>query len=141
MDSVHAGGLGTTYGGNPLACAAALAVLDTFEEEDLLTKANALGDKVMSAMREIQDKHPGFVGDVRGLGPMAAMEFVTDAGSKTPDKERNAKIVQAALQEGLLLLTAGQYSNCIRTLMPLNINDDELEEGLAILGRAVGSVA
>jgi 4-aminobutyrate aminotransferase/(S)-3-amino-2-methylpropionate transaminase len=141
MDSVHAGGLGTTYGGNPLACAAALAVLDTFEEEDLLTKANVLGDKVMSAMREIQDKHPDFVGDVRGLGPMAAMEFVTDAGSKTPDKERNAKIVQAALQEGLLLLTAGQYSNCIRTLMPLNINDDELEEGLAILGRAVGSVA
>ncbi len=141
MDSVHAGGLGTTYGGNPIACAAALAVLDTFEEEDLLTKANALGDRVMSAMRDIQDKHPDFVGDVRGLGPMAAMEFVTDARSKTPDKERNAKIVQAALQEGLLLLTAGQYGNCIRTLMPLNINDDELEEGLAILGRAVDSVA
>ena len=141
MDSVHAGGLGTTYGGNPIACAAALAVLDTFEEEDLLAKANALGDRVMSAMREIQERHPDFVGDVRGLGPMAAMEFVTDAESKTPDKERNAKIVQAALQEGLLLLTAGQYSNCIRTLMPLNINDDELEEGLAILGRAIDSVA
>ena len=141
MDSVHAGGLGTTYGGNPIACAAALAVLDTFEEEDLLTRANALGEKVMSAMRDIQDKHPDFVGDVRGLGPMAAMEFVTDARSKTPDKERNAKIVQAALQEGLLLLTAGQYGNCIRTLMPLNINDDELEEGLAILERAVDSAA
>ena len=141
MDSVHAGGLGTTYGGNPIACAAALAVLDTFEDEDLLARANTLGDRVMSAMRDIQDKHPGFVGDVRGLGPMAAMEFVTDAGTKTPDKERNAKVVQAALQEGLLLLTAGQYGNCIRTLMPLNINDDELEEGLAILGRAVDSVA
>jgi 4-aminobutyrate aminotransferase/(S)-3-amino-2-methylpropionate transaminase len=141
MDSVHAGGLGTTYGGNPIACAAALAVLDTFEEEDLLTKANALGERVMSAMRDIQDRHPDFVGDVRGLGPMAAMEFVTDAQSKTPDKERNARIVQAALQEGLLLLTAGQYGNCIRTLMPLNINDDELEEGLAILGRAIDSVA
>ena len=141
MDSVHAGGLGTTYGGNPIACAAALAVLDTFEEEDLLAKANALGDRVMSAMREIQERQPDFVGDVRGVGPMAAMEFVTDAESKTPDKERNAKIVQAALQEGLLLLTAGQYSNCIRTLMPLNINDDELEEGLAILGRAIDSVA
>ncbi|HEV2094821.1 MAG TPA: 4-aminobutyrate--2-oxoglutarate transaminase [Rubrobacter sp.] len=141
MDSVHAGGLGTTYGGNPIACAAALAVFDTFEEEDLVAKGKALGEKVMSAMRDIQDKHPDFVGDVRGLGPMAAMEFVTDAGTKTPDKERNAKIVQAALQEGLLLLTAGQYSNCIRTLMPLNIADDELEEGLAILGRAVDSVA
>jgi 4-aminobutyrate aminotransferase/(S)-3-amino-2-methylpropionate transaminase len=141
MDSVHAGGLGTTYGGNPIACAAALAVLDTFEEEDLLAKANALGEHVMSAMREIQERRPDFVGDVRGLGPMAAMEFVTDAETKTPDKERNAKIVQAALQEGLLLLTAGQYSNCIRTLMPLNISDDELEEGLAILGRAIDSVA
>ena len=141
MDSVHTGGLGTTYGGNPIACAAALAVLDTFEEEDLLTQANALGEKVMSAMRDIQDRHPDFVGDVRGLGPMAAMEFVTDAETKTPDKERNARIVQAALQEGLLLLTAGQYGNCIRTLMPLNINDDELEEGLAILERAVDSVA
>ena len=141
MDSVHSGGLGTTYGGNPIACAAALAVLDTFEEEDLLAQVVRLGERVMSAMREIQDKHPDFVGDVRGLGPMAAMEFVTDAGTKTPDKERNAKIVQAALQEGLLLLTAGQYGNCIRTLMPLNINDDELEEGLAILGRAIDSVA
>jgi 4-aminobutyrate aminotransferase/(S)-3-amino-2-methylpropionate transaminase len=141
MDSVHAGGLGTTYGGNPIACAAALAVLDTFEEEDLLAQGVRLGEKVMSAMREIQERHPGFVGDVRGLGPMAAMEFVTDAESKTPDRERTAKIVQAALQEGLLLLTAGQYSNCIRTLMPLNIGDDELEEGLAILGRAIDSVA
>ena len=141
MDSVHAGGLGTTYGGNPLACAAALAVLDTFEEEDLLAQGVRLGEKVMSALREIQERPPDFVGDVRGLGPMAAMEFVTDAQTKTPDKERNAKIVQAALQEGLLLLTAGQYSNCIRTLMPLNIADDELEEGLAILGRAIDSVA
>ena len=141
MDSVHSGGLGTTYGGNPLACAAALAVLDTFEEEDLLAQGVRLGERVMSAMREIQERHPDFVGDVRGLGPMAAMEFVTDAASKTPDKERNAKIVQAALQEGLLLLTAGQYSNCIRTLMPLNIGDDELEEGLAILGRTIDSVA
>ena len=141
MDSVHAGGLGTTYGGNPKACAAALAVLDTFEEEDLLAQGVRLGERVMTAMREIQERHPDFVGDVRGLGPMAAMEFVTDAASKTPDKERNAKIVQAALQEGLLLLTAGQYGNCIRTLMPLNIGDDELEEGLAILGRAVDSVA
>ena len=141
MDSVHAGGLGTTYGGNPIACAAALAVLDTYEEEDLLAQGVRLGERVMTAMREIQERHPDFVGDIRGLGPMAAMEFVTDAASKTPDKERNAKIVQAALQEGLLLLTAGQYSNCIRTLMPLNIGDDELEEGLAILGRAVDSVA
>ncbi len=141
MDSVHAGGLGTTYGGNPLACAAALAVLDAFEEDDILGKANVLGGRVMGAMRDIQEKHPDFVGDVRGLGAMAAMELVKDAESKTPDKERTGQIVEAALQEGLLLLTAGQYGNVIRTLMPLNIADDELEEGLTILARVFDKVA
>jgi 4-aminobutyrate aminotransferase / (S)-3-amino-2-methylpropionate transaminase / 5-aminovalerate transaminase len=137
MDSVHVGGLGTTYGGNPIACAAALAVLEAFEEEDLLARANVLGERVMAAMRDIQDRHPDFVGDVRGRGPMAAMEFVKDAESRTPDKERTAKVIEAALQEGLLLLSAGQYGNCIRTLMPFVITDEELEEGLAVLGRAV----
>jgi 4-aminobutyrate aminotransferase/(S)-3-amino-2-methylpropionate transaminase len=141
MDSVHVGGLGTTYGGNPLACAAALAVLEAFEEEDLLSRANVIGERVMGAMREIQDKHPDFVGDVRGRGPMMAIELVKDAESKAPDKERTGKIVEAALQEGLLLLTAGQYSNVIRTLMPLVITDEELEEGLSILGRAVDAAA
>lgn len=141
MDSVHVGGLGTTYGGNPLACAAALAVMDAFEEDDILGKANVLGERVMGAMRDIQEKHPDFVGDVRGLGAMTAMELVKDAESKTPDKERTGEVVEAALQEGLLLLTAGQYGNVIRTLMPLNIADDELEEGLAILARVFDEVA
>jgi 4-aminobutyrate aminotransferase/(S)-3-amino-2-methylpropionate transaminase len=141
MDSVHVGGLGTTYGGNPLACAAALAVLEAFEEEDLLSRADVIGERVMGAMREIQERHPDFVGDVRGRGAMAAMELVKDPESKTPDKERTAKIVEAALQEGLLLLTAGQYSNVIRTLMPFVITDEELEEGLSILGRAVDAAA
>src|ERR671913_253665 len=141
MDSVHVGGLGTTYGGNPIACAAALAVLEAFEEEDLLARANVLGERVMAAMREIQDRHPDFVGDVRGRGPTAALEFVKDAESRTPDKERTAKVIEAALQEGLLLLSAGQYGNCIRTLMPFVITDEELEEGLAVLGRAVDAAA
>ncbi|HEX2729748.1 MAG TPA: 4-aminobutyrate--2-oxoglutarate transaminase [Rubrobacteraceae bacterium] len=141
MDAVHTGGLGTTYGGNPLACAAALAVIEAFEEEDILGKANGLGERVMGAMREIQDKHPDFVGDVRGRGAMAAMELVKDAASREPDKERTGKVVETALQAGLLLLTAGQYGNVIRTLMPLNIAGDELEEGLAILARTFDSVA
>jgi 4-aminobutyrate aminotransferase/(S)-3-amino-2-methylpropionate transaminase len=141
MDSVHVGGLGTTYGGNPIACAAALAVLETFEEEDLLSRANVIGERVMGAMREIQENHPDFVGDVRGRGAMVAMEFVKDPESKTPDKERTSRVVEAALQEGLLLLTAGQYSNVIRTLMPFVITDEELEEGLSILGRAVDAAA
>jgi 4-aminobutyrate aminotransferase/(S)-3-amino-2-methylpropionate transaminase len=95
----------------------------------------------MAGMREIQDRHPDFVGDVRGRGPMAAMEFVKDAGSKAPDKERTAKVIQGALQQGLLLLSAGQYGNCVRTLMPFVITDEELEEGLAVLGRAVDAAA
>jgi 4-aminobutyrate aminotransferase/(S)-3-amino-2-methylpropionate transaminase len=141
MDAVHTGGLGTTYGGNPLACAAALAVIEAFEKEDLLGRANYLGERIMGAMRRIQQRHPDLVGDVRGRGPMAAMELVRDAESKTPDKERTGKVVEAALQEGLILLTAGQYGNVIRTLMPLPITDDELEEGLEILGRAVDAAA
>jgi 4-aminobutyrate aminotransferase / (S)-3-amino-2-methylpropionate transaminase / 5-aminovalerate transaminase len=141
MDAPHVGGLGTTFGGNPLACAAALAVLETFEQEDLLTRANVVGERIMAAMHDIQEKHPDFVGDVRGRGPMAAMELVEDAASRTPDKKRTGEVVEAALQEGLLLLTAGQYSNVIRTLAPLSIADDELEEGLTILARAFDQVA
>ena len=141
MDAPHVGGIGTTFGGNPLACAAALAVIETFEQEDLLTRANVVGERIMSAMRDIQEKHPDFVGDVRGRGPMAAMELVEDAAGRTPDKVRTGKVVETALQEGLLLLTAGQYSNVIRTLAPLSIADDELEEGLTILARAFDQVA
>jgi 4-aminobutyrate aminotransferase / (S)-3-amino-2-methylpropionate transaminase / 5-aminovalerate transaminase len=141
MDSVHVGGLGTTYGGNPLACAAALAVIRAFEEDDLLSRANAVGERALAAMREIQERHPDFVGDVRGRGAMVAMELVKDAESKTPDKVRTGRIVEAALQEGLLLLTAGQFGNVIRVLMPFAITDDELEEGLEILGRAVDAAA
>jgi len=141
MDAPHVGGLGTTYGGNPLACAAALAVLETFEQEDLLTRANVVGERIMTAMHDIQEKHPDFVGDVRGRGPMAAIELIEDAASRTPDKKRTGEVVEAALQEGLLLLTAGRYSNVIRTLAPLSIADDELEEGLTILARAFDQVA
>jgi 4-aminobutyrate aminotransferase / (S)-3-amino-2-methylpropionate transaminase / 5-aminovalerate transaminase len=100
-----------------------------------------VGGRALAAMREIQERHPDFVGDVRGRGAMVAMEFVTDAESKTPDKERTGRIVDAALQEGLLLLTAGQLGNVIRVLMPFAITDDELEEGLSILGRAVDAAA
>jgi 4-aminobutyrate aminotransferase/(S)-3-amino-2-methylpropionate transaminase len=141
MDSVHVGGLGTTYGGNPLACAAALAVLETFEEGDLLSRANLIGERAMGAMREIQDQHLDFVGDVRGRGAMLAIELIKDPETKAPDKERTGRIVEAALQEGLLLLTAGQYTNVIRTLMPLAITDEELEEGLSVLARAVDAAA
>ena len=141
MDAPHVGGLGTTFGGNPLACTAALAVLDSFEQDGLLERANVVGERIMGAMHDIQGKHLDFVGDVRGRGPMAAMEIVQDAASRTPDKKRTGAVVEAALQEGLLLLTAGQYGNVIRTLAPLSITDEELDEGLEILGRAFDTVA
>ncbi|QIN77833.1 4-aminobutyrate--2-oxoglutarate transaminase [Rubrobacter marinus] len=136
MDAVHPGGLGTTFGGNPLAVSAALGVLETFEEENLLGKAEKLGERVTAAMEEIRGRHET-VGDVRGLGAMNAMELVSDRESRKPDKARTAKVVENALKEGLMLMTAGQYGNVIRTLMPLVISDEELEEGLAILDRAM----
>lgn len=141
MNSVHVGGLGTTYGGNPLACAAALATIESFEENDLLGRANAVGERVQSAMREIQERHPEIVGDVRGRGPMAAIELVRDRESRAPDKERTGGVVEAAIQRGLILLTAGQHGNVIRVLMPFAITDEQLEEGLGILSEAVDSVA
>jgi 4-aminobutyrate aminotransferase/(S)-3-amino-2-methylpropionate transaminase len=137
MDSVEPGGLGGTFGGNPVACAAALAVLQVFEEEDLLSRANAIGERVMAALHEIQQNHPDVIGDVRGRGPMVAMELVQDPESRAPDRERAARVVANALQRGLLLLTAGQQGNVIRTLMPLPITDDELDEGLSILDSAI----
>ena len=137
MDSVQPGGLGTTLGGNPVACAAALAVLEVFEEDHLLSRAGEIGERVIGAMREIQEKHPDVIGDVRGRGPMAAMELVKDPESRIPDGERTAKVAENALQKGLMLLTAGRYANVIRMLMPLSITDDELEEGLSILARSV----
>ena len=141
MDAVDPGGLGGTFGGNPVACAAALAVLKVFEEENLLSRANAIGERVIAAMREMQQNHPDTIGDVRGRGPMVAMELVKDPESRAPDRERVAEVAQYALQSGLMLLTAGQQGNVIRTLMPLSIVDDELEEGLSILASALDRTA
>lgn len=141
LDSVQPAGLGTTYGGNPLSCAAALAILDVFEEDDLLSRAETVGERVTAAMHEIQEKHPDFVGDVRGRGAMVAMELVKDAESREPDPDRTTRIVGNALQEGLILLTAGPWGNNIRVLVPFAVTDDQLEEGLEILGRAVDSAA
>jgi 4-aminobutyrate aminotransferase/(S)-3-amino-2-methylpropionate transaminase len=141
MDYLAPGAVGTTYGGNPLSCAAALAVLDAFEEEGLVEKARHVGERVIGAMKEIQAEHPDVVGDVRGLGAMTAMELVTDPESKTPNKTLTARIVENAMKRGLLLITAGQYGNVIRTLMPLTITDDELDEGLEILHESVSAAA
>lgn len=137
MDAPLVGGIGGTYGGNPLACAAANAVLDVMEAENLPARAEKIGKKVMALLEEIEKTHD-FIGDVRGLGAMCAMEFV-DAKTGKPDAARAGKVCAEALKRGLLLMTAS--GNVIRTLMPLVITDAELDKALGILRESVAAAA
>jgi len=135
MDSVHPGGVGGTYGANPLACRAALAVFDVFEEEDLLARGNALGGRLMAGLKELEEEFD-LIGDVRGLGPMAALELVKDRRTKEPAPEAAKAIADHCFQNGLILLVCGCYGNVLRFMMPLVTSEDQLDEGLAILRRA-----
>ncbi|GBC87210.1 4-aminobutyrate aminotransferase [bacterium HR12] len=140
MDSVHVGGLGGTYGGNPVAAAAALAVLDKIEREDLLASARRVGEIIAKRFGEMQAKH-AVIGDVRGRGAMWALELVADRATKEPlAAETMSAISRAALERGVIVITAGTYGNVIRLLPPINIDEALLEEGLAILDEAIGSV-
>ncbi|MCF8031916.1 MAG: aminotransferase class III-fold pyridoxal phosphate-dependent enzyme, partial [Desulfarculaceae bacterium] len=132
MDSVHPGGLGGTYGGNPVACAAALAVLEVIESEDLLSRAEELGIKSRQALLSLQDRFP-VIGQVRGLGPMLAMELVSDPVSKTPAPELAKQLTAYCHAHGLLVLDCGTLGNNVRTLMPLVITDEQLNQGMQIL--------
>ncbi len=138
MDAADQGELGGTYSGSPLGCRAALAVLDVIEEEDLNQRALQIGEKVRERFTYLSKEFP-FIGDVRGLGAMNAIEIVGE--EKAPDKELTKKILAEAQQKGLLLLGAGVYGNVIRFLMPLVITDDELEEGLFIIEEAMRKVS
>jgi 4-aminobutyrate aminotransferase/(S)-3-amino-2-methylpropionate transaminase len=129
MDDPHAGAIGGTFIGNPVACAAANAVLDVFEEEGLVGRAALVGDAIRARMLGWQARWQE-IGDVRGLGAMLAIELVRDRASKEPAPALAEAVIDAALQRGLLLLKAGVYGNCIRVLCPLTISDGELEEGL-----------
>ena len=140
MDAAHPGGLGGTYGGNPLACAAALAVLDAMEAERLPERAGLLGDRIRARFCEWASRWP-CIGDVRGLGAMIGMELVTDRASRAPDKALTGRLLAAALARGLVLLSAGTYGNVVRVLAPLTIEDDILDEGLAALEAALEEVA
>ena len=135
MDKVHPGGLGGTFGGNPLACAAALAAFDTMESEGLLERAGRIG-AVMLARLEAMASSNRVVGDARGRGAMVAIELVGPDGI-TPDKACTAKVAAACHAQGLLVLTAGTYGNVIRLLPPLVIPEDLLQEGLGILEAAL----
>ncbi|MBI9085693.1 MAG: 4-aminobutyrate--2-oxoglutarate transaminase [Desulfobacterales bacterium] len=132
MDAVHPGGIGGTYGGNPVACAAALAVFEIFETEDLLKKARALGEKLRSRFDGFKEKYE-IVGDVRGIGPMLALELVKNRETKAPAADETKALVKYCFDRGLILLACGGYGNVIRVLMPLVITDDQLEKGLGIM--------
>jgi 4-aminobutyrate aminotransferase/(S)-3-amino-2-methylpropionate transaminase len=129
MDAPDEGGVGGTYVGNPVAQAAALAVLDVFAEEGLLERAERIGETIRARMLEWQARHPQ-IGDVRGLGAMLALEYVQDPETKEPAPELASRVAEEAANRGLLLLKAGVHSNCNRVLCPLVITDTELEEAL-----------
>ncbi len=136
MDSPQVGGLGGTYVGNPVACAAAVAAVGVIERDRLPERAGAIGAEVERRFRGFLERFP-FVGDARGLGAMRALELVKDRGTKEPDKDRTDRVIRKAWENGLLLVGAGTDGNVIRTLMPLVITDGELTEGLDVLEKAL----
>jgi 4-aminobutyrate aminotransferase len=136
MDAAHPGGLGGTYGGNPISIAAAHAVLDVIESEDLCGRAGRVGQRMRSHLEALAKQLP-CMGDVRGLGAMVAFELVKDAKTKEPDADLTASILAHAEQRGLILLSCGTSANVVRLLAPLTIPDAVLEEGLTILSAAV----
>jgi 4-aminobutyrate aminotransferase/(S)-3-amino-2-methylpropionate transaminase len=139
MDGPHAGAIGGTYIGNPVAQAAALAVLDVFAQEGLVARAEDIGDRIREQMLAWQARWPQ-IGDVRGLGAMLAIELVRDPGTKEPAPELALATIDAALARGLILLKAGLYGNCIRVLCPLTIEDAVLDEALSVWEDALASV-
>ncbi len=138
MDSAQVGGLGGTYLGNPVACAAALAAIEHIEKHDLVGRAQAIGRQVEARFAELARRFPK-VGEARGLGAMRALELVQDKSSREPDKDYTLRVIQHAYEHGLVLVGAGTYGNVLRTLMPLTIDDDQLAEGLDVLEDALAS--
>lgn len=138
MDSVHVAGLGGTYGGNPLACAAALGVFETLEAEKLVERANHIGTILGDALRLMQSKY-SVIGEVRGRGAMQAIELV-EPGTKTPNTAAMNAVVKYAQSHGVLILTAGTYSNVVRFLPPIVITDELLKDALSVLDEAFASL-
>ncbi|OHV89300.1 4-aminobutyrate--2-oxoglutarate transaminase [Mesorhizobium sp. ORS 3428] len=138
MDSVAVGGLGGTYAGNPLACAAALAVLDVLEEENLLGRANEIGERLTAGLQRIQKKrNRTVIGDIRGLGSMIGAELVEDGETRKPARALTAKVIKEAASRGLLLASAGRHFNVIRFLVPLVLTDAQVDEALGIIDESI----
>jgi len=138
MDAAEPGGLGGTYAGNPLACAAALAVMDVIAEEKLIERANILGERIKARLDTISRRNDTVpIAAIRGPGAMVAFDIVTEVGGSEPDAAATRRVTQAAIESGLVLLSCGVYANTIRILNPLTIPDDVLEEGLGLLEGAL----
>jgi len=140
MDAPEPGGLGGTFAGNPVSCAAALAVLDLFEKENLLERANELGKQFQQRAKEWQKRWP-IVGDVRGLGGMKAIELVKSRESLEPAAEETKQITKYCYEHGLITITAGTYSNVVRVLVPLVVTREQMDEAMGVLEAALESVS
>ena len=141
LDAVHPGGLGGTYGGNPVACAAALAAIGSMEQYDLNGRARHIEELAIGRLREAgRGRGQSVIGDVRGRGAMLAIELV-QAGAKEPNPEPTKAVAAACLKEGVIILTCGTYGNVIRLLPPLVISDELLADGLDVLEAAIRKVA
>jgi 4-aminobutyrate aminotransferase/(S)-3-amino-2-methylpropionate transaminase len=140
MDAPPPGTLGGTYSGNPVACAAALAVLDLFEKDDYAARSREIGHTVTERFLRLQERFP-MIGDVRGLGGMVAMELVKDRATKEPDAHAASDVLAAAHHRGLILIKAGMYDSVIRVLVPLCITNEQLQQGLDIFEDALTTVA
>ncbi|MBK5518152.1 4-aminobutyrate--2-oxoglutarate transaminase [Pseudomonas sp. TH10] len=132
MDAIAPGGLGGTYAGSPIACAAALAVMEVFEEENLLDRCKAVGERLVTGLKAIQAKYP-VIGEVRALGAMIAVELFENGDSHKPNAAAVASVVAKARDKGLILLSCGTYGNVLRVLVPLTSPDEQLDKGLAII--------
>jgi 4-aminobutyrate aminotransferase-like enzyme len=138
MDSPEPGGLGGTYGGSPLGCAAAHAVLDIIEEEQLCARSSGIGARMIERIQQMKERNDTpAIGDVRGLGSMVAFELVKERGGNRPDADSVKLLIAKALEHGLVLISCGIFGNCVRLLAPLTIPDAQLEEGLDILEQSL----
>ena len=140
MDAAAVGGLGGTYAGSPIGCAAALAVIETFERDNLLVRSREVGERLTAGLRAIAGKH-AVIGDVRALGAMVAIELFKGGDVHQPDADRTRQVVAEALRRGLVLLSCGVYANVVRILVPLTASDALLDEGLAILADCFDATA
>jgi 4-aminobutyrate aminotransferase/(S)-3-amino-2-methylpropionate transaminase len=139
MDATHVGGMGGTYGGNPITCVAAIAAIEMMRQPAFLSRAERIGTTLRETLETWKSRHP-LIGDVRGLGSMMLIELVKDRANKQPAPDETLAIIKAACRKGVIAMRAGLFANGIRFLPPLVITDDQLREGLGVIEQALSEV-